>query len=156
MQIAKALGAAPTAVCGPSNVDFVRSLGAGIVIDHSREDFTRGREQYNVVFDTVAMSSFGACRHLLKPSGSYVTTLPNPGVFLRYPVQSIAGLFGPVKKAKFLMVQPKGSDLAYLGTLADEGRLRPTIACTFPLEQARKAHEVSEGGHVRGKIVLEV
>ena len=106
--------------------------------------------------DAVAKSAFGACRRLLKPGGCYVTTLPAPGVVLWYPVQAVAGLFGPVKKAKFLMVRPEGSDLAYLGGLADAGRLRPTIGRTIPLEQARVAHEVSETGHVRGKIVLEI
>ena len=86
----------------------------------------------------------------------YVTTLPGPGVFLRYPLQSIAGWFGQVKKAKFLIVRREGSDLAYLGALADQGRLRPTIGYTFPLDRVRNAHEVSEVGHVRGKIVLEI
>ena len=155
VQIARALGAVPTATCGPSNVDFVRSLGAETVIDYSKEDFTRRTEQYDVVFDAVAKSSFGACRHLLKPGGCYVTTLPTRGVFLRYPVQAVAGLFGNFKKAKFLMVGREGNDLAYLGRLADQGRLRPTIGRTFPLERTCDAHELSEAGHVRGKIVLE-
>jgi NADPH:quinone reductase-like Zn-dependent oxidoreductase len=156
VQIARGLRAVPTAVCGPSNVDFVRSLGAENVIDYSQSHFTRRTERYDVVFDAVAKSGFLACRHVLKPGGCYVTTLPGPGVFLWYPVQSVAGLFGPVKKAKFLMVRPEGSDLAYLGALVDAGRLRPTISQTFPLERAREAHEVSETEHVRGKIVLEV
>jgi NADPH:quinone reductase-like Zn-dependent oxidoreductase len=156
VQIARALGAVPTGVCGPANVDFVKSLGAETVIDYSRDDFTRRSERYDVVFDAVAKSSFGACRHLLKPGGCYVTTVPSPGILPWIPVQSIAGLFGRVKKAKFLMVRPEGSDLAYLGTLADEGRLRPTISRTFPLERAREGHEASEVGHTRGKIVLEV
>ena len=156
VQIARALGAVPMATCGPSNVDFVRSLGADTVIDYSREDFTRRTELYDVVFDAVAKSRFGACRHLLKPGGCYVTTLPTPDVFLRYPVQAVAGLFGNLKKAKFLMVGREGSDLAYLGALADAGRLRPTIGRTFPLERACDAHKLSEAGHVRGKIVLEI
>jgi NADPH:quinone reductase-like Zn-dependent oxidoreductase len=156
VQIARDLGAVTTATCGPSNVDFVKSLGAETVIDYSHQDFTRSANRYDVVFDAVAKSGFGACRHLLKPGGCYVTTLPGPGVFLWYPVQLVVGLFGPVKKAKFLMVRPEGSDLAYLGGLADNDRLRPTIGQTIPLEQARQAHELSEGGHVRGKIVLEV
>ena len=42
------------------------------------------------------------------------------------------------------------------GRLADEGRLRPTLARTFPLEHARDAQELSEQGHTRGKIVLEM
>jgi NADPH:quinone reductase-like Zn-dependent oxidoreductase len=103
----------------------------------------------------VAKSSFGACRHFLAPGGCYVTTLPSLGIVLRYPVQAVWGLFGPVKKEKFLMVRPEGSDLAYLGALADQGRLRPTIGRTLPLERAGDAHELSEAGHVRGKIVLE-
>ena len=145
-----------SAVCGPANADFVKSLGAETVIDYSQDDFTRRAERYDVVFDAVAKSSFGACRHLLKPGGCYVTTVPSRGILPWIPVQSIAGLFGRVKKAKFLMVRPEGSDLTYLGTLADEGRLRPTISRTFPLERAREGHEASEVGHTRGKIVLEV
>jgi NADPH:quinone reductase-like Zn-dependent oxidoreductase len=156
VQIARALGAVPTATCGPFNVDFVRSIGAEAVIDYSRDDFTRQAGRYDVVFDAVAKSGFGACRHLLKPGGTYVTTLPGPGVFFWYPVQSVAGWFGPVKRAKFLMVRPQGSDLAYLGALADQGRLRPTISRTFPLDRACEAHEASEAGHMRGKIVLEI
>ena len=90
----------------PTSISCGRS-GPRHVIDYSQEDFTRRAEQYDVVFDAVAKSGFGACRHLLKPGGCYVTTLPAPGVFLRYPVQAVAGLFGPVKKAKFLMVRPR-------------------------------------------------
>ncbi len=53
-----------------------------------------------------------------------------------------------------MWVRPEGSDLAFLGGLAEKGLLKPTIARTFPLEQAREAHDLSEQGHVRGKIVL--
>jgi NADPH2:quinone reductase len=54
------------------------------------------------------------------------------------------------------MVRPEGADLTFLGQLADEGRLRPTLGRTFPLERARDAHDASEAGHTRGKIVLEI
>ena len=156
VQIARALGATVTATCGPSIVASVESLGADTVIDYSREDFTRRPEQYDVVFDAVAKSSFPACRHLLKPGGTYVTTLPGPGIFFWAAVQSTAELFGSPKRAKFLMVRPEGADLAFLGQLADQSRLRPILGRTFPLERAREAHDESERGHTRGKIVLEV
>jgi NADPH:quinone reductase-like Zn-dependent oxidoreductase len=54
------------------------------------------------------------------------------------------------------MVRPEGTDLAYLGELADGGRLRPSVTQTFPLERAAEAQAVSEQGHTRGKIVLEI
>ena len=156
VQIAKAMGARVTATCGPSNVAFVESLGADSVIDYTKEEFPRRPDRYDVVFDAVAKSSFPACRHLLEPGGAYVTTLPGPGVLFWSAVQSAAGLFGPAKRAKFLIVRPEGSDLEFLGRLADQGRLRPALALTVPLERAREAQEASEAGHARGKIVLEI
>ncbi|MGP0067077.1 MAG: NADP-dependent oxidoreductase [Isosphaeraceae bacterium] len=156
VQIARAFGATAIATCGPSNVEFVQSLGADTVVDYSREDFTRRRDQYDVVFDAVAKSSFPACRHLLKPGGTYVTTLPAPGTLFWSALQSTAGLFGRARRAKFLVVARSGADLAFLGQLADQGKLRPTIGRTYPLDRAREAHEESERGHTRGKIVLEV
>jgi NADPH:quinone reductase-like Zn-dependent oxidoreductase len=156
VQIAKALGAEAIATCGPSNVAYVESLGADTVIDYTREEFTRRPERYDVVFDAVAKTSFPACRHVLKPGGAYVTTLPGPSLVFWAGVQSVAGLFGRANRAKFFMVRPEGTDLAFLGQLADEGRLRPTIDRTYPLERTREAQDESERGHVRGKIVLEI
>ncbi len=156
VQIARAMGATVAATCGPSNVELVGALGADRVIDYSREDFTRGPERYDVIFDAVAKSSFAACRGLLNPGGVYVTTLPDPGTLFSGAVQSAAGVFVRARRAKFLWVRQEGSDLAFLGRLADEGRLRTVIGQTFPLERAREAHALSEQGHVRGKIVLEV
>jgi NADPH:quinone reductase-like Zn-dependent oxidoreductase len=156
VQIAKALGARTAATCGPANLDFVKSLGADLVIDYSREDFTVCPERYNVVFDAVAMSSFSSCKHLLNPRGAYVTTLPGPAIFLWGALQTAARIFGRAKQARFLMVRPEGDDLRFLGQLADSGRLRPTLAQVFPLDRARDAQDLSEQGHTRGKIVLEI
>jgi len=156
VQIAKVLGATAVATCGPANVEFLKSLGADRVIDYSREDFTRTAERYDTVFDAVAKSSFEACRQILKPGGTYVSTLPSLSVFLWGPLQTLAGWFGPAKQAKLIFVRALGADLAFLGQLADQGRLRPTLSRTFPLELAREAHQASQEGHTRGKIVLEV
>jgi NADPH:quinone reductase-like Zn-dependent oxidoreductase len=156
VQIAKALGATAVATCGPANVEFVRSLEADRVIDYSREEFSRGADLYDNVFDAVAMSTFAACRQVLKPAGVYVSTLPTPSVFFWGPVQGVAGCFGPAKQAKFIVVKSAGTDLEYLGQLADSGRLRPTVSRTFSLDRARDAHQASQEGHTRGKIVLEV
>jgi NADPH:quinone reductase-like Zn-dependent oxidoreductase len=81
---------------------------------------------------------------------------PRAGHALLGAVQSAAGQFGRTKRAKFIWVRQDGSDLAFLGRLADEGQLKPAIGQIFPLERAGEAHALSEQGHVRGKIVLEV
>jgi NADPH:quinone reductase-like Zn-dependent oxidoreductase len=156
VQIAKALGARTSATCGPSNVDFLRTLGADLIIDHSREDFTGRIERYDMIFDAVAKSSFAACRHLLAPGGIYVSTLPGPGLVFWMGIQPIVGLFGRTKRATFIVVQQKGEDLADLGRLIEEGKLKPTVSRTYPLDRASEAQEASQSGHTRGKIVLDV
>src|SRR5947207_9731857 len=69
VQIAKAFCAEVTAVCGTHNVDLVKSLGADQVIDYTKEDFTKGDERYDVIYDLVNNRSFAERRRVLKPGG---------------------------------------------------------------------------------------
>jgi NADPH:quinone reductase-like Zn-dependent oxidoreductase len=155
VQLARALGAARVAgVCGPSNVELVRGLGADTVIDYTREDFTRRPDRLDVILDAVAKSSFGACRRILGPRGTYVTTLPMPGVLFWGALLPVAGRLGYGKRAKFVVAQARGSDLEFLGRLVDEGKLRPIIDRIFAFDQVKEAHDFSETGRARGKIVL--
>ncbi len=156
VQIAKALGAKTAATYGPSNVDFVRSLGADRVICYSDTDFTAEPDRYDIIFDTVAKSSFSVCRPLLKDGGIYVTTLPNLSLIFWSAIQSIAGIFGKAKRAKATFVRPNGRDIAFLFKLAEEGKLKPAVSLRLPLSRAEEAQRASKAGHTRGKIVLEI
>ncbi len=69
VQIAKWLGAEVTGVCSTRNVEMVRSIGADRVIDYTKEDFTKGGQAYDVVFDLVANHSLSACRRVLESQG---------------------------------------------------------------------------------------
>src|SRR6202049_3783116 len=69
VQIAKSLGAEVTAVCSTRNVDLVRSIGADHVIDYTKEDFTKGDQRYDVIFDNVSNHSFSDRRRVLTPNG---------------------------------------------------------------------------------------
>jgi NADPH:quinone reductase-like Zn-dependent oxidoreductase len=53
-------------------------------------------------------------------------------------------------------VRSNGPQLAELGRLLDAGTVRIAVDSTFPLADARKAHERAARGHIRGKIVLTV
>jgi NADPH:quinone reductase-like Zn-dependent oxidoreductase len=157
LPIARALGAARvTGVCGPRNLELVRSLGADAVIDYRQADFTHQPERYDVILDAVAMSSFRACRPILTPSGTYVTSLPMPGAMLWGAVLPAARLFGYRKRALIVVAKARSADLEFLGRLADEGKLRPVLDRVLPLEEARAAHDFSETERARGKIVLRV
>lgn len=151
VQIAKALGAEVTGVCSGRNVDFVRELGADLVIDYSQEDFTRLEPGFDIVFDAVAKSSFKKSKKILVKDGAYISTLPNNNLFF-YQFTN----FLRKKKAFFSLAKPKGEDLMVISDLISKGLVRVNIEKVFPLEKASMAHELIETERVRGKLVLEV
>jgi NADPH:quinone reductase-like Zn-dependent oxidoreductase len=63
-----------TALCTTKNVDLVRSLGADVVVDYTREVHTTNGEAYDVLFDAVGKSEFEACKGSLAPGGLFITT----------------------------------------------------------------------------------
>lgn len=152
VQIAKAMGAEVTGVSSTKNLELVQSLGADHVIDYTREDFTRQGRLYDVVFDAVAKTSFWAVKNVLKPQGRFVTDMPTPPHFLAH---GLTALFRG-RQARAMLARPRGDDLRVLKRLSEEGKLRSVVDRVFPLENAAEAHRVSESGHVRGKLVLQV
>jgi len=69
VQLARHFGATVTAVCSGPHARLVRKLGAKVVVDYSRADFTRAGRRYDVIFDVAGTSSFGRCRRVLEPGG---------------------------------------------------------------------------------------
>ncbi|HEY9670697.1 MAG TPA: NAD(P)-dependent alcohol dehydrogenase [Waterburya sp.] len=152
VQIANAFKAEVTAVCSTANVELVQSLGADRIIDYTVQDFTKETRVYDIILDAVAKQSFSACKNILTPNGVYVTTLPDPDSV----VQSVLTFLLPGKKAKLIVAQPNGQDLAYLKELIEVGKMRSIIERTYPLSELAAAHAVSEQGHVVGKIAIAV
>jgi 2-desacetyl-2-hydroxyethyl bacteriochlorophyllide A dehydrogenase len=150
VQIAKLMGAEVTAVCGTSNVELVKSLGADSVIDYKQQDFTKDTTKYDIIFDVVGNSSLSACKNILQPNGIYITTQPYPGNFL----QSFLTRLLPGQKYKVVLLQSKGSDLAYLKQQIEAGKIRAIVDRTYPLSEIASAHTYSEAGHAVGKIVI--
>jgi NADPH:quinone reductase-like Zn-dependent oxidoreductase len=133
-------------------VELVRSLGAHHVVDYTREDFTRRGERYDVVIDCVWSRSVAESRRLLAPPGRYVIVGVVPGRIGR------AMLAGFASAGHVSMMLAKGSphDRATLADLMRDGKVVPVIDRTYPLAQAREAILYLEGGHARGKVVIEV
>lgn len=152
IQIAKIFGALATGVCSSGNTGFVKELGADNVIDYTREDFTKGAERYDIIFDTVSKRSIKECKMVLGPKGIYINTLPTLHVLLN---QFVTGPFSS-KKAKTAMVRPNDSDMKWMKTEIEAGRIRIVIDRAYSLEQTGDAFSYSETEKARGKIVLRI
>ena len=149
VQLAKIMGAQVTAVCGPDSVAMVRELGADTVIDYSTTDFTQRPDKYELVFDAVGKSSFDACKPVLTDEGVYVTTMPGA----KQVLESVVTIFTK-QKSELIMFSFTQEDQNWLLKHVTEGRLRTVIDRTYSLDQLVEAHEYSEAGHVKGKLVV--
>ncbi|KYC38813.1 zinc-binding alcohol dehydrogenase [Scytonema hofmannii PCC 7110] len=152
VQIAKALGAEVTAICSTKNVDLVKSLGADRIVDYTQQDFTEETLQYDIILDAVAKQSFSSCQKVLKPNGTYVTTLPS----FESVVKNILTVILPGKKARNVLAVPRTQDLAYLKELSEVGKLRTIIDRTYPLQEIVAAHTYSESERAVGKIAIRL
>lgn len=157
VQLAVHFGTEVTGVCGTANLKLVRSLGAEKVIDYTREDFTKTGLTYDIIFDTVAKSSFSCCKSSLKPGGIYLTTIPTLDVMLQMLWTSEFGR----KKAMFMAsgFAPPGEmtkNLIFLKELIEAGEIKPVIDRRYPLEQITEAHSYVEKGHKKGNVVITV
>jgi NADPH:quinone reductase-like Zn-dependent oxidoreductase len=157
VQLAKYFGATVTGVCSTTNLEMVKSLGADRVIDYTKQDFTQHGQTYDIVFDTVAKSSFPRCKGALKSGGIYLTTFPAPATLFQMlwtsrfggkrAVFAATGLRPPGEKSK---------DLRFLKELLEAGAIRSVIDRCYPLEQMAEAHRYVEKGHKKGNVVITV
>lgn len=148
IQLAKDFCCYVTTTCSTPNVEFVRSLGADHVIDYTKSDFSTELQDFDVVFDTVGGEIYKKSFKVLKrQQGVIVSILEQPDHDLADRARVRAG---------YLFMHPDGMELANIGELIERGLIKPTVENVFPLAEARKAHELSESGHARGKIVIKV
>ncbi len=130
VQIAKREGAHVTAVASGANLDMVTEFGADVVIDYQLEDFTKGTQTYDLVFDAAGKTTAKRARKVLSDSGRFVTTQSRHK-------ETIEGL------------------LAIREMLA-AGSIRAVIDKFYPLEQVPEAHRYVEQGHKRGNVVVMI
>ena len=110
-----------------------------------------------MVFDLVGNRSFRDCAEALSADGGiYVSTVASPRLFFSVAATTLGSLLGRGQRARLMMVRYRWEDLAILARMAEQGKLRPVIQEVVPLAEIARAHDLSEGGHVRGKVVALV
>lgn len=147
VQFAKWKGARVIATASAANAEFVRSLGADQVIDYNATPFEQVVQNVDVVLDMLGGNTQARSYSVLKPGGILVSTAAPPD-----------SKKAEEKGVRAEMMSRKNSVslLEEIAGLIDSGQIKTVVAQTFSLSEARQAQELSQGGHVRGKIVLQI
>lgn len=152
VQLAKYFGATVTAVCSGANLELVKSLGADKVIDYTREDFTKNAETHDLIFDVAGATTFDRCKHLLEPQGIFLSCVMGLPDVARSLWTSIIG--GKKMRGGVAINNPER--MAFIAELAADGKLKPVIDSSYPLEQIAQAFKHVERGHKKGNVVITV
>ncbi|WP_026931674.1 NAD(P)-dependent alcohol dehydrogenase [Glycomyces tenuis] len=160
VQIAAHDGAHVTGVCGPGNLDLVRSLGAAAAIDHTTDDFTAGTERYDAILDNV----------LNHPPSRTIRALAEGGVLMPNSVGNTGGLLaglgrmaranllGRLRRAdvRFVTTEYHREALTALARLLESGAIRAVVDHAYPLEETPKAVAHMLSHRASGNIVITV
>ncbi len=163
VQIAKSFGAEVSGVCSTRNVDLVRSIGADHVIDYTKEDFTKGNQRYDLIYDLVGNHSFSERRRIMNPNGICVMAgLGGAGWHEGFASRLLGELNGYLRsrftRQKFVayIAQFNKADMSILADLMQSGKVTPVIDRTFKFSETADALRYLETGHARGKVVVAV
>lgn len=157
IQIAKYYGAEVTAVDLPHKFDMMLSLGADHVIDYTQEDFTRNKNNYDLILDVIARKSAFAYKRALKPGGSY--RMVGGSSWKIFSVLILGFLISRFssKKIGLMMGMPnKKEDMEFLTELYEAKKVMPIIDKKYSLDEAAEALKYLEDGHAIGKLIISM
>ncbi|MBJ8105480.1 MULTISPECIES: NADP-dependent oxidoreductase [Bacillus cereus group] len=144
IQIAKSFGAFVATTASSKNEEFLKSLGADLIIDYKKDKFEELLSDYDIVLDTIGGEVQEKSFQIIKPSGVLVS-------IVHEPVHEVQGI-----KSGFLWLKPSGKQLYELSGLIQAEKIKPIISKVVPFNEKgiREAHILSESQHTRGKIVI--
>ena len=171
IQLAKHLGAVVATTTGTANLDWVKALGADIVIDYRKDDFATILRDYDVVLNSLGGEVLEKSLRVLKPGGKLISISGPPDAdfakdlgaswilrqfmrLLSYRIRRKARRHGV--SYSFLFMRANGDQLREIGRLVDSGIIRPIVDRVFPFESTNEAMAYVEAGRAKGKVVVRV
>ena len=147
IQIAKARGAKVIATASTANQDLLKQLGADVAIDYTKQKFEDVATDVDVVLDSVGKDTLARSYGVVKKGGFIVSIVgrPDPAELEKHGIRGAS-----------ISVEPNSSELAEIGRLIDEKKIKVIVSQTFPVAESAKAQEQIATHHTRGKIVLKV
>ncbi|MET4575445.1 NADP-dependent oxidoreductase [Ottowia thiooxydans] len=171
IQLAKHLGAVVATTTSTANVEWMKALGADVVIDYKQQDFSTLLRDYDVVLNSLGNQELNKSLQVLK-SGGHLISLSGPPTpqfavarGMSWPLQQVMRLlsFGIRRKVKkigakytFVYMLADGSQLREITSLIESGAIRPVVDKVFPFEDTAKAMAYVDSGRAKGKVVVQI
>jgi NADPH:quinone reductase-like Zn-dependent oxidoreductase len=171
IQLAKHLGAIVATTTSKANLEWVKRLGADLVIDYRKDDFELILQDYDVVLNSLGAETLEKSLRVLKPGGKLISISgpPDPDFAkdrgLSWIVRLVMRLLSYRIRAKakrhhvsysFLFMKESGDQLREIGSLIESGIIRPVVDRVFPFEATKEALAYVETGRAKGKVVVKV
>jgi NADPH:quinone reductase-like Zn-dependent oxidoreductase len=171
IQLAKHIGAYVVTTASAGNADWLRSLGADLVIDYRTQDFETVLRDYDVVLRSQDAKALEKSLNILRPGGRLVSitgpATPDFGAKVKAPwfLTPVfwAMSWGTYRKARqrkvafdFLFMMANGAQLEKISALIDAGHIRPIIDRVYPFAETNAAIAHVESGRAKGKVVIKV
>lgn len=171
IQLAKHLGAFVATTTSTGNVEWVKALGADVVIDYKHQDFASALRDYDVVLNSLGNDVLTSSLQVLKPGGHLISIAgpPTPAFAaargLAWPIRQIMRLLshGIRKKARqknvtysFVFMRADGAQLREITTLIESGVIRPVVDQVFSFDDTHNAMAYVDSGRAKGKVAVEV
>lgn len=171
IQLAKQLGATVATTTGTANVEWVKRLGADIVIDYKKDDFETLLRDYDVVLNSQDGKTLEKSLRILKPGGQLISISgpPDPEFakdigapgFVKLVLRLLSS--GVRRRARrlgvdysFLFMKASGDQLGRITPLIESGAIRPVVDKVFPFESTNEAIAHVETGRAKGKVVIRI
>ncbi|MEY4295831.1 MAG: hypothetical protein RLY82_1519 [Pseudomonadota bacterium] len=171
IQLAKHLGATVATTTSTANVEWVKNLGADVVVDYKQADFEKELSGYDVVLNSQDGATLSKSFNVLQSGGQVISISGPPdaefaaALNLAWPFKQLMRLlsFSAKKKAKsrnasysFLFMKASGQQLRQIAKLVESGAIRPVVDKVFPFESTNEAMDYVESGRAKGKVVIKV
>lgn len=171
IQLARHLGASVATSTSTANVDWVKALGADVVIDYKQQDFTAVLRDYDVALNSLGAATLGQSMQILRPGGHLISISgpPTPAFAaargLAWPLKQVLRLLslGIRNKARkiggqysFVFMRAEGAQLREITALVESGAIHPVVDKVFPFSDIDQALAYVDSGRAKGKVVVQM
>ena len=171
IQLAKHLGAVVATTTSTANVEWVKALGADVVIDYKQQHFEQELRDYDVVLNSLGTDVLENSLKVLKPGGHLISISGPPTAEfakaqgLAWPLRQVMRLLSLSIRRKarkqdvrysFLFMRANGTQLQEITTLIEAGEISPVLDRTFAFESTGEALNYVEQGRAKGKVIVRI